>query len=491
MKDKNMRNVIILVLSFLIYLPLSAQQIINFDEALAIAKEHSPNIRNARLNLERNQELLNAQEAALNSYFSLNIEPFSFTRSRNFQALLGRFNDREEKRSSGTLTISQPILLTDGTLSLQNTLDYRDTRSEFQGDIRNKIYSNNLFISFNQPLFTYNRTKLALEDVKADLDYAYLSYVISELQLEQQVANVFYRAYQNKLALQVSREDLANTEKSYKIIENKVNAGLSAKEELYQAELNLLTSRSAMQNGEVTLQNSLDDLKQLLGVELNKDISVVATVNQKKVAVSLERTIKLGLANRMELRQRDLDIRSSKASLVRAAATNEFKGNVRLSYGFTGTNESANKIFDNQDKNQDVSISFDVPLYDWGEQKSRDKAAQISVQTARFNREDEKINIVIGLRKSYRSLENQALQIELAKQNVKIAQQTYDINLERYKNGDLTSMDLNLFQNQLSTKKNSLVDAQINYKLLLLDLKVQALWDFEKDQAVNVTQTPK
>ena len=68
---------------------------------------------------------------------------------------------------------------------------------------------------------------------------------------------------------------------------------------------------------------------------------------------------------------------------------------------------------------------------------------------------------------------------------MKIAQQTYDINLERYENGDLTSMDLNLFQNQLSEKKNSLIDAQINYKLLLLDMKVQTLWDFEKDQPVD------
>ena len=125
-----------------------------------------------------------------------------------------------------------------------------------------RSYTNRLVLALDQPLFTYNRTRLALENVKADLDYAYLNYVLQELQLEQRVAQFFYQAYQNTLALQVAKEDRTNTERSYEIIKNKVDAGLAAREELLQAELNLITSRSATQNNEVALQNALDDLKQ-------------------------------------------------------------------------------------------------------------------------------------------------------------------------------------------------------------------------------------
>ena len=57
---------------------------------------------------------------------------------------------------------------------------------------------------------------------------------------------------------------------------------------------------------------------------------------------------------------------------------------------------------------------------------------------------------------------------------------TYDINLERYRNGDLTSLDLGLYQNQLSEAKMSLTNAIINYKIELLNLKIQTLYDFEK-----------
>lgn len=486
-----MKYILILFINFLFVLSALGQKILNFDEAMQIARENSPDIQQARLSLLRSQELLNAQEAGLKSQFSLSVEPFYFARSRSYLQFLGGFNDSEEKRSGGTFSVVQPILLTDGTLSLRNNFEWRDTRSEFGGDSRNKIFSNNLIVAFDQPLFTYNRLRLALENVKTDLDYTYLNYIIQELQLEQRVAQLFYRVYQNKLAKQVANEDLANTEQSYEIIKNKVSAGLAAQEELYQAELNLITSRSAVQNGEVTLQNSLDQLKQLIGMDIYEEISVVEGIEQTKVQIEMDRIIKLGLANRLELRQRQLDIRNSKASLIQAEATNEFKGNLSLSYGFIGNDEQFNQVLDKPDENQTVSISFDIPIYDWGEQASREKAARASVRNSEINLEQEKINIVINLRQAYRSLQNQVLQIDLARQNVKIAQQTYDINLERYENGDLTSMDLNLFQNQLSEKKNSLIDAQINYKLLLLDLKVQTLWDFEKDQPVDTEMLKK
>ena len=464
---------------------LFGQRIISFEEAMDIAKKNSPEIRQAQINLERNQRLLDAEKAALKSNFSLSVDPFYYEKSRQLEQILGSFNESEQKGSSGRLIISQPVLLTDGTFVLMENFQYQDVRSEFGGDTHNRSFSNNLTLEFNQPLFTYNRTKLALDNVRTDLEYAYFNYIINELSLEQRVTQVFYRVYQNKLALQVAREDKARTEQSYQIILNKVEAGLAAQEELYQAELNLLTSSSVLQNGEVTLQNSLDNFKQVIGLDLNDDITVDATINQKKVEFTLDRAIRLGLANRLELKQRNLDIRNAKTGLITASAINEFKGNLRLSYGFASNDEDINRLADNPRENQVLRLSFDVPIYDWGEAESRKKAAQASIKSSELNLEEEKVNIVIGIRQTHRSLNNQALQIEMAEQNVKIAQQTYDINLERYKNGDLTSMDLNLFQNQLSEKKNSQIDAIINYKLLLLDMKVQTLWDFETDNAVD------
>jgi outer membrane protein len=56
--------------------------------------------------------------------------------------------------------------------------------------------------------------------------------------------------------------------------------------------------------------------------------------------------------------------------------------------------------------------------------------------------------------------------------------------LERYENGDLTGMDLNLFQTQLSDRKIAYQQALINYKIELLNLKIQSLYDFVNNKEI-------
>ena len=98
--------------------------------------------------------------------------------------------------------------------------------------------------------------------------------------------------------------------------------------------------------------------------------------------------------------------------------------------------------------------------------------------------EDENNTIIINIRSIYRNLQNLQTQIEIADQNQKNAELTYEINLERYRNGDLTSMDLSLFQNQLSEKKMAYSRSLINYKIELLNLKIQSLWDFVENKSI-------
>ncbi|MCD6346622.1 MAG: TolC family protein, partial [Bacteroidales bacterium] len=120
-----------------------------------------------------------------------------------------------------------------------------------------------------------------------------------------------------------------------------------------------------------------------------------------------------------------------------------------------------------------------IPIFDWGERKARIAAAKASIKSKELSLDDEKNNIIVGIREVYRNLQNLLNQIDIAEQNEKNAQLTYDINYERYVNGDLTGMDLSLYQNQLSQKKIDLIAAMINYKLELLNMKIQTLYDWE------------
>ena len=475
---------LILVILCQLLLPAHAQQILTLESALEIARNNSPDIRRSLLNLERSEQSLKAQNAALKSQFSLNLTPISYNRNRAFDTFNSVWNTNTTTESFGTFTVAQPILPTDGTIRLINRFGWQNSTSEFKGNLTNKSFSNNLYLSVTQPLFTYNRTKLELQGLELDLENAQLSYAMQKLNLEKQVTQFFYNVYLAQMKLSVSQDELANTQKSYEITQNKVTAGIAAKEELYQAELNYATAKSDVQNAQVSLDNFKDQFKQYIGMDIMTEITVMTDVKFNPVTVDLAKAIDHGQNSRMELRQREIDVENAQFTLIQTKGLNEFRGDLSFSVGIIGDDEKLQNIYKNPTNNPKFSVAFNVPLWDWGEKKARIKAQEAVIETSKLSFDQEKTQISVDIRSVYRSLQNQVSQIDIAEQSEKNANLTYEINLERYANGDLTSMDLNLFQTQLSNKKMAYAQALIDYKIELLNLKIQSLFDFEKNEAI-------
>ncbi|WP_303920725.1 TolC family protein [Draconibacterium sediminis] len=462
---------------------VQAQEALTLERALSIAETGSPDLKLSLLNLERYQKNLEAQRAALKSRFSLQVNPVNYSKQRRFDNRVSEWYTNENFETSTLFTVAQPILITDGTISLTNEFGWSSNNSS-SSFTESEVFFNNLYLNLNQPLFTYNTLKLQLKELELNFENARISYAMQYLNLERRVTEFFYNVYMAQMNLSIAKDELANTQKSYDIIKNKVEAGLAAKEEEYQAELNLASAKSTLQNSEVTFENAKDQLKLYLGMDLFEDIMILADVSVNPVPVDLDKAIENGLESRMELRQREIDVETSQFDLIRTKAQNEFRGDMNLRFGITGDNNELGNIYQNPTKSPSVGISFNIPIFDWGERKARIAAAEAAIESQELNLNEEKKQIVVDIRQVYRNILNQLNQIELAKQNERNAQLTYEINLERYENGDLTGMDLNLYQNQLSSQKVALSQALINYKIELLNLKIQSLYDFEKDEAI-------
>jgi outer membrane protein len=484
-------------IGFLIFILLTCNMLVSYsqqgltlEQALSIAESNSPTMKKTRLNLIRNQENLNAQNASLKSQFSLLLTPLSYNQSRIFSDLISDYNTVKKTQTYGTFTIMQPIVWTDATLSLTNTFGYLDNYSEFATQ-QKKGFSNDLAIRFDQPLFTYNRTKLQLKELQLALENAQLNYAIQLLALEKQVTQAFYYVYQQQQSLDIANQAYQNMQKSHEVSKNKVDAGISAREEMFQAELNLATTRSDFENKQVSLETAKDDFKLLIGISLYDDILVIPNISVDTVAIDISFAIDQGLNSRMELRQRKISIETSQFDLIQTKAQNEFKGSLGLSVGLFGDNEKLRNVYDKESltDNEEVRLTLEIPLWDWGKRKSMIKASEANIETANINLEEERNIIILDIRKVYRNLQNLQNQITIARQSVTNAQLTYDLNLEKYKNGDLTGMDLNIYQNQLSEKQLSYTNSLISYKLELLNLKIQTLFDFEKKEAVSPVMT--
>ena len=463
-----------------------AQQLMDMNKALEIAMQNSPVMQQAELSLIRSQEKLNAQRARLKSQFRLILNPFDYQKSNRFDNRSGEWYMNESASSAGSFSINQRILPTDGVISLRNTFNYNYNYSESRGAIDpiSRTWNNRLNLELIQPIFTYNRTKVQLETVKLSYESALLRYLLQKLNLERNVAQGFYSVYSSQMRLDIANEAFKNNRESHEIIKNKVAGGLLALEELYQSEVNQATSESSVFNAEVNRQNSMDQLKVIVGLPMTDEFELITVIKADSVVVDPGMAINHALSNRMELRQRQIDIENSMFNLMDAETVNEFGGSIKASFGLSANNEDLGLLFDTPTNTPAVGLTLSIPIFDWGERKSEIKAAKADLKRSEIDLDIEKTNIQVNIRSVIRNLQNLQNQIAIQKKTVKNAELTYDINLERYRNGDLTSLDLGIYQNQLSDRKMALTNAIINYKLELLNLKIQTLYDFENKMSI-------
>ena len=463
----------------------TAQISMTLDDALNYSIEHSPDLQRALMNLRRYEFSLKAQRASLKSKFSLTLNPITYSRNRYFENRLSEWYTNESFASSGTFSISQPIIWTGATVSLNNRFGWQNNKSSLAGgENDNSAYSNDLYLSITQPLFRVNQIKLDFKNIELDYENALINYALQRLNLENSITNQFYNVYTAQNSLEISRAELKDAEANYTVIKNKVDADLSTKDELYQAELNLATAKSTVDNRIVSLDNAKDDFKKVLGIDLDTNIEIIAQVTAQPVTVDLGKAIANALGSRLELKQREISRTELDLQMKQIKETNSFNGELSLSIGIIGDNEKLGDIYKTPTNNPRVSLSFNVPIFDWGERKARIRAQEIAIEMHNLETDEEKKAIEIAIRKSYRNLNNLLTQISIAEKSVKNAQLTYDLNAERYRNGEITGMEMNQFQTQLSNRKMSYVSTIIEYKKELLNMKILTLYDFENDKAI-------
>jgi len=108
-------------------LTANAQQILTLESALEIARNNSPDIRRSLLNLERSEQSLIAQNAALKSNFALSVTPMSYDQRRQYDVYNSQWFTSKTTQPMGTFTVTQPFLPTDATISLVNRFYWQNS----------------------------------------------------------------------------------------------------------------------------------------------------------------------------------------------------------------------------------------------------------------------------------------------------------------------------------------------------------------------------
>jgi outer membrane protein TolC len=456
---------------------------LSFDKAVSLAINQSPEMLQARFTLDQSRAQYDAAEAAQKFQVNLTLNPFSYTNDLELSQS-DQWDTTRKFQSNGKVQLSQPLPLTGGAIGLSGDLGWNDLYTSFSRSGENRSYDYHSSISYSQPILIYNQLKMDLRQQQLTLETNELTYAMKTLAIEASIASDYYGLYLDQMNFRIAQETYKSAQQSYDVTETGVASGKQAKADLYQASVTLTQSESDMKNKETVWLNAADAFKHRLGFQLDGEMELTIDTTGRPVDINLRKAIENGLHARMELRQDEITIENAQFALIQAKSSGDVSGNLNVAYGVMGNSKNINGLFNNPSKNQSVSLSLQIPLWDFGANRARVKAADLTLKQDRFSLTDEKLTVTLSIRAEYRLIQNLQEQIELARRTLESAALAYDVNFEKYKQGGLSALDLNQYRIQLATAKSGMVGALVNYRIELLNMKVQSLWDFQTNEPV-------
>ena len=469
--------------------------LLDLERSIAIAKEKSHKMLILNQDLIRAKHLLKSATSSFKTHINLDLMVPNYTETiRQWEDSSGiTFFPVKQLRYYGYLTITQP-LPTDGQLYLSSGLDNFNDYSKNE-----KLLKLNTQLGFIQPIeafYSYNQIKSEFKKAKLNYELSFKSLKRAELELLYEISFAFYEMVATKERKDIARQALEIQQEAYGIAQDKFEAGLIREVESLQMEVDLGQAKNDYDIAEVDYKLQINYFKQQLGLSLQDSINLISDLSYNIVEVDEKKALEYGLNNRMELREKEIEIELSKLEIRRKNANRLIKGSISGYYDFIGIDKKSMPIsfgeavgnswdvMRDRPGNFGIAFRLTVPIFDWGENKAIVRAAEAELKKNQYSLDEEKINVEREIINTVKRLKSSLRRLQLLEKNTVVAEKNFNISRQRFSNGDIDSQALALDRIRLNVAYISHLESFISYKLLLADLMRQTYYDFENDRPI-------
>jgi len=471
----------VLLLIFLNGLGVKAQ-ILSLEDAIQKAKSNSPFSKQIRSRYEAEQWRFKSNKAFLQPQLGLSAQLPGFTRTINQitqpdGSIL--FRPLSQNFSSGTLSLSQNLLATGGTLSLNSGLSRIDL-FENQGNNPNYYWrSAPLFLSFSQPLFRINQTKWDWQQQKISFDEA------TRVQMEQledlsiSVTQKYFELLISEVQLKNARYNLKNNDTIFRISQGRFGIGKIAENELLQVELGLMNARNSVEISTVNKLTSEKELRNLLGeYEKAGIIEVSLPAEVPRPILDIEKAQIEARENRSDYKTLEMSENMARMNLRSSQISRRFTADLNLSVGFNQTATDINSAFKNLESQQSAFVGINVPLTNGGRNKAQIKQAEAELNATLENIKNRKNIIDIEVFNQVMQLRQLQASLDISAKADTIAQRRYEMAKNRYLIGKIDITNLTIAQQEKDEALITYIQTLQQYWLAWYSLRRATLFDF-------------
>jgi outer membrane protein TolC len=383
-----------------------------------------------------------------------------------------------QNNSNINMFLSQSISLTGTEVFINSNIKRFDN---FSTDY--KLYSGEpVSLGLRQPLFFFNELRWDKRIEPLRYEESKREYVEDLENISMIATNRFFDLLLAQMNLDIARINLANNDTIYKIGEGRYNLGKIAENELLDLELNVMTSRLQVAQALLDLETSSLRLRTFVGLanvddfelQLPNDIPLFDVDESTAIAMARDnRADALGFSRRQLEAERDV---------AQAKGTTGLNADLFASFGISGrSEETLPNMYGNTVDQQSVQIGFEIPIVDWGRQKSRVKTAQANLKLEEYTIELDEINFNEAIFTQVKQFEMLREQVAISERADIIAQKRYDIAKNRYLIGKISITDMNIALRDKDDAKRAYIQSLRDFWTAYYNLRLLTLYDFESN----------
>jgi outer membrane protein len=477
--------------------PLDAQspsatsgQVINltFERMAQLGLAGSYRVQQLGLDVERTRYNLLAQEAGLKSRVQLSLSAPRFESISDYQwnseLQRNELVHQDTRRWEANLSVRQPVILfgypTNGELSFTNRI-YRYTQNE-NGHETN--YYNRYFFGYDQPLFQPNRMKNGLENARLDLKNSELQYVGDVVGLVADYGDDYYRLFRAAYDRVIAEERVSHLDAVAAAAAEVSGTDPTRAIEGDQVQVELANAREDLQQAISSFRLRTEDLKQSLRLSPDVELRLEPVLDVTPVPIDADRAIELARTLRPRLQQLAIQRRKNEISIDNTRGDNAFRMDLSMTYGREVQDPSFNGLWSEPTNSYTVNITAFVPIWDSGRQKYREAASQVTLKRTDLQIEQEETQLETNVRSQIRNLDEYEQRALGMQENMQLAHQVTTSTLARYRQGDVTLVDLLQTINRETNTADNFLDAFVGYRQALLRLQELTFYDFEHGMPV-------
>lgn len=373
------------------------------------------------------------------------------------------------------LGLQQPIFFTGGNISANTGFNYFNNNTndakQWSGTIMN--------IALTQPIFSFNPLRWDKKTKPLEFEESKRSFVEQQEFISRESVDRFFIVLQEQSNLQIAQFNLANNDTIYKIEQGRFNIGSTSQDKLLQVELQLLRSRKDVAQASLNLETARLRLRTYLGLKDGEGFQLGLPDQIPSFAVSIDEAMEHAKKNRADyiaFERRRIEAERD----VAEAKGNRFQTSLSASYGLNNSALLASDLYNNPQKQQTVNVSFNVPVLDWGRNRSMMKTAQANKKLTDYVIAQDEVNFEQEITTQVRQFELLRLQIEITKKSDEVAQERYNVAQNRYLIGKIDITNLNIALTEKDDAKRDYIQALRSFWTAYYDLRRLTLYDFSE-----------